>query len=231
MSAWTIRLTILSLLGFLAGTLGLTLSRAAEREGVPPARVPGKLGGIARISFSQLEEDGLTTPPSEVVFYLEPLDVPLCPPVKETVRVVQKRLRFDPELVAIRLGTKIEIWNEDRVTHRVFSQSPCCQLDSDMRAGDVLAYRFLVPGPATVVCRIHPEMRLAILVLETPHFVKSPFRRRNLGEQAGWEAPFLLEGIPPGSYRLRSWAKGLKPVMIPVTIEAGRELGVEFNFP
>jgi hypothetical protein len=49
-------------------------------------------------------------------------------------------------------------------------------------------------------CNIHDNMVAWVVVVETPHYA--------LSDASG---KLRIDGVPPGSYRLRSWHPGLPP--------------------
>jgi len=135
-----------------------------------------------------------TNPPLAVV-YLEgefstPAEIP-------AVRVEQKDLLFVPQLLAVRVGARVEFPNLDDTFHNIFSYSPAKRFDLGRYRADekpVPAVIFDAPGLVVLRCDIHEHMRGVILVLATPHFVVT--------DEAG---NFRLTGLPPGNYKLKAW--------------------------
>jgi hypothetical protein len=73
------------------------------------------------------------------------------------------------------------------------------------------------PGLVTLRCDIHEHMRALVLVLDTPHFVKTD----NDGH-------FRLGGLPSGSYKLKAWIDSKTTIERPVELKAGATLHVDF---
>lgn len=135
-----------------------------------------------------------TNPPVAVV-YLEG-DFP---PAKPTpaVRVEQKDLRFIPQLLVVQAGTRVEFPNLDDTFHNIFSYSPAKRFDLGRYRMDekpVPAVMFDAPGVVVLRCDIHEHMRGVILVMATPHFTITDT-----------EGSYRLEGLPAGTYRLKTW--------------------------
>ncbi len=135
-----------------------------------------------------------TNPPVAVV-YLEG-DFP---PAKATpaVRVEQKALMFIPQLLVVQAGTRVEFPNLDDTFHNIFSYSPAKRFDLGRYRTDekpVPAVMFDTPGVVVLRCEIHEHMRGVILVLATPYFAISDT-----------EGNYRLEGLPAGTYRLKTW--------------------------
>jgi plastocyanin len=135
-----------------------------------------------------------TNPPVAVV-YLEG-DFPAAKP-EPVARVEQKDLMFVPQLLVVQVGTKVEFPNLDDTFHNIFSYSPAKRFDLGRYRTDekpVPAVMFDTPGLVVLRCEIHEHMRGVILVLATPHFTVT--------DTAG---SYRLEGLPAGTYRLKTW--------------------------
>lgn len=80
--------------------------------------------------------------------------------------ISQQGRAFHPGEVAIARGEEVHILNDDGLLlHHVFVDSPELRFDSDeMEPGQRVAIRFPRPGRYTVLCRIHPRMRLVVTV-------------------------------------------------------------------
>jgi plastocyanin len=135
-----------------------------------------------------------TNPPVAVVY----LDGDF-PPARETpaVRVGQKDLMFVPQLLVVQVGTRVEFPNLDDTFHNIFSYSPAKRFDLGRYRMDekpVPAVMFDAPGVVVLRCDIHEHMRGVILVLATPHFAITDT-----------EGNFRLDGLPAGTYRLKTW--------------------------
>jgi plastocyanin len=137
----------------------------------------------------------LAVDPPLAVVYLEGIFPPAATqPVRQ---MAQRDLAFQPTLLAVQTGTKVEFPNLDEVYHNIFSYSVAKRFDLGRYRADekqVPFQVFDVPGLVTLRCDIHEHMRALILVLDTPHFVVTDE-----------DGKFRLAGIPPGRYVLKAW--------------------------
>ncbi len=83
---------------------------------------------------------------------------------KEVV-VQQKDLGFRPEKVELATGDTIVFTNEDNYGHNMHSISAGAEFDLGRQApGTRVPYVFRRAGSFEVFCRIHPKMRLEVVV-------------------------------------------------------------------
>jgi hypothetical protein len=132
----------------------------------------------------------------------------------------QKNLAFTTPLLPVRKGTKVEFPNLDDTYHNIFSFSPLKRFDLGRYTKDarpIPAQVFDRAGLVTLRCDIHEHMRGLILVLDSPHFVKTDAK----GE-------FKLAGVPPGRYTLKAWLSSKTTLERPVEVKAGGTLRADF---
>ena len=159
-----------------------------------------------------------TNPPAAVV-YLEGDFKGQGSVPKSPAQVAQKNVAFAPDLLPILVGTAVEFPNMDETYHNVFSYSKFKRFDlgryrKDEKPSVVV---FDKPGAVTIHCEIHERMRGTILVLETPHFIKTDTAGR-----------YRLEHLPPGNYVLKAWVAGDDVRQHPVELKSGMTLHVDF---
>ncbi len=135
-------------------------------------------------------------------------------------QMAQKDLAFVTPLLAVRTGTKVEFPNLDDTQRNIFSFSAAKRFDlgrytKDMRP--VPAQIFDKPGIVVLRCDIHEHMRGIILVLDSPHFVKTDADGR-----------FRLGGLPAGNYKLKAWLSSKITLERTVELKAGSALRVDF---
>ncbi len=124
----------------------------------------------------------------------------------------QKGLRFSPSLLVIPKGTSISFPNEDNEFHNVFSYSKAKRFDlGRYPKGESKSVVFDKPGIVKIYCEIHPWMRAAILVLETPCY-----------SIVSGDGSFTIEGIPVGHYELVVWNIDAGSKKVALDITAGR---------
>ena len=133
----------------------------------------------------------------------------------------QKNLAFVTPLLPVRVGTKVEFPNLDDTFHNIFSFSPAKRFDLGRYTAaerPIPSQVFDKPGLITLRCDIHEHMRGLIVVLDTPHFVKTDT-----------EGNFKLGGLPLGKYKLKAWLDSKTTLEHPVELKPGGTLRV--NLP
>lgn len=155
-------------------------------------------------------------PPFSVVWlegsFQEAIDLPV-------QQMSQKDLAFVTPLMPIRTGTRVEFPNLDSTFHNIFSFSPAKRFDLGRYTASerpIPSQVFDRPGMVTLRCDIHEHMRGIILVLDSPHFVKT--------DTAGH---FKLGGLPAGSYKLKAWLDSKTTLERPVELKSGSTLHVD----
>ena len=131
----------------------------------------------------------------------------------------QKDLAFVTPLMPVRTGTKVEFPNLDSTFHNIFSFSPAKRFDLGRYTASerpIPSQVFDKPGLVTLRCDIHEHMRGIILVLDSPHFVKT--------DTGGY---FKLGGLPGGSYKLKAWLDSKTTLERPVELKSGSTLHVD----
>jgi hypothetical protein len=154
-----------------------------------------------------------------VVLWLEP-DRPGPAPAPKRVMMIQREKRFTPHVVAVPVGSTVELPNYDPIFHNAFSNFSGQVFDLGLYPpGKSKGETFRQPGIVRVFCNIHPTMSAIIAVLPTPWFVVTPA-----------SGNFSIEGVPPGDYQLhifheRAVTENLKALERRVTVpEAGLTL-------
>ncbi|WP_286159028.1 hypothetical protein [Methylobacterium sp. Leaf456] len=81
-------------------------------------------------------------------------------------RVTQKGRAFAPGAVALNAGEKVEIVNDDgELVHHAYLEHPDFNFDIGEQApGSRSVVAFPTKGSFTVLCGIHPKMKLAVTV-------------------------------------------------------------------
>lgn len=83
----------------------------------------------------------------------------------DTVNISQRNRKFAPDVVEIERGTVLHIVNDDRVTHHVYVDAPAMKFDSgEQPMGTAVDLPFDRAGTFTVLCAIHPTMKLVVTV-------------------------------------------------------------------
>ena len=80
--------------------------------------------------------------------------------------VTQANRKFQPPQIEVARGGTVRFVNDDgQLTHHIYTTSPAFDFDSgEQEPGKIVEERFTVPGTYTVLCGIHPKMRLVVTV-------------------------------------------------------------------
>jgi plastocyanin len=205
------------LLGIAAGVASAQ-STIEGRVALPKSRVVPVLNQRYEIVASAKSGALATSPPLAVVYLEGTFPAAASPPV---LQMKQKDLAFDPPLMAVQRGTRVEFPNLDDTYHNVFSYSPAKRFDLGRYRADekpVPSQVFDVAGLVTLRCDIHEHMRALILVVDTPFFVITDP-----------DGKFRLTDLPAGRYTLRAWVDSKTTHAQPVELTDGVPLHVEFK--
>ena len=158
-----------------------------------------------------------TQPPLAVVYLDGSFPKQTLPPTK---RIVQKDLTFNPSLLPVQVGTRVEFPNLDDTYHSIFSYSPAKRFDLGRYRPEerpIPSEIFDKAGLVTLRCDIHEHMRGLILVLNTPHFAMTDAEGR-----------FRLRGLPSGHYTLKAWIDSKTTHEQLVELKRGETVRVDF---
>jgi plastocyanin len=168
----------------------------------------------------------LTARMSGVVVYLVPAAgaASVLPPV--TVQMDQRDLRFVPQVIAITPGSTVSFSNSDAIMHNVFSPR---QSSGGFDLGtypqsERRSFTFDEEGAHVILCHVHPEMVAYVVTIDTPY--------RAVSDSAG---RFRIEGVPAGTYKLRTWHRRLQTlerlVVVPANGDVRLDLSLAYGSP
>lgn len=130
-----------------------------------------------------------------------------------TPAIHQKYARFDPAFLVIAAGQTVEMPNDDRIFHNVFSFSRPNQFDLGIYPrGESRRVTFRYAGVVRMYCSIHSSMSATIVVAPSPYYAL-----------AKPDGAFEIRGVPPGRYRIRTWCERLPQAGDVVEILADRD--------
>jgi plastocyanin len=158
-----------------------------------------------------------TNPPLAIVYLEENSARSASSAIKQ---VAQKNMEFQPALLPIQIGTRVEFPNDDDTYHNIFSYSPAKRFDLGRYRPDerpIPSVLFDQAGLVTLRCDIHEHMRGLILVLNTAHFVTT----NNEGQ-------FRLTGLPAGKFTLKAWIDSKTTRERTVELKNGATVHVDF---
>jgi plastocyanin len=130
----------------------------------------------------------------------------------------QKGMAFIPHVLAVLRGTTVKFLNSDTVAHNVYTNDGEKYDLGSWPQGETKTYTFNKVGVYSQLCKIHPEMLAYVVVVDNPYFAVT--------DATGH---FKIEGVPPGSYTLRTWSEKLPEATQPVTVTAGGDSKARFE--
>jgi plastocyanin len=155
----------------------------------------------------QLTRDGrIAKDASKAVVWLTPLGTTPAEPVpsqkeSEIPKLTQKNKSFDPSLLVIPVGGRVEFPNHDPFFHNVFSLFDGKRFDLGLyESGTTRFVQFDKPGISYIFCNIHAQMSAVIIAVATPHYGISNRR----GEVS-------IANVPPGRYELHLFHSSASP--------------------
>ena len=168
---------------------------------------PGdELQGVARVGGK---------PQRDVVVWLEGGSAP-APASRPRVVLDQRNMAFLPHVLAVRVGTRVEMPNNDRVFHNVFSFKDGKRFDLGLYpVGTSKVVEFDRPGVSRIFCNIHPTMAAYVMAVDAGHFAVS-----------GADGRFSIAGVPAGRYQYHAWRPGAETLTGTMTSAAGQALEV-----
>ncbi len=142
---------------------------------------------------------------SQAVVWLSPVGgANIEPPHQDATKIpqlVQKNKSFQPSLLVIPVGGKVEFPNHDPFFHNVFSLFEGERFDLGLyESGTSRFVQFDKPGISYIFCNIHAEMSAVIIALNTPYYAVSNAR----GE-------ISIPNVPPGRYQLQVFHTSVPP--------------------
>jgi plastocyanin len=147
-------------------------------------------------------KDDKGQPVADTVVSLVPLDsaAAAVPPPAEPAVVSQQGEEFTPYVTAVAVGTRVSFPNHDKIHHQIYSESPAKPFAIPLHGpGAEQTLVFDQPGIVALGCNIHDAMSAYVVILATPHFLKTPS-----------DGTARLANVPPGRYRLDVWHPRLK---------------------
>jgi plastocyanin len=202
-----------------AGSRGATTDACVlvGRVPVSPRKtVGGAKGAYAGRTTERPEEPD---PPASVV-WMTGTFAPRDPATTQPAVLEQQGLQFRPAVLAVQVGTPVIFPNKDPIYHSVFSYSAAKKFDlGRYRTGEEPpAVVFDKPGTVSLFCEVHDHMRGSIVVVDSPHFVRTDA-----------QGNFRLEGLPAGAHSFRVWLGPKETVEHTVELKPGQTLTVDWT--
>jgi len=141
---------------------------------------------------------------SQAVIWLTPIGTTVDPPTQDPSHIpqmAQKNKTFQPSLLVIPVGGKVEFPNHDPFFHNVFSLFEGKRFDLGLyESGTTRFVQFDKPGISFIFCNIHAEMSAVVIALATPYYATSDAR----GE-------VVIPNVPPGRYEVQVFHSAVAP--------------------
>lgn len=126
------------------------------------------------------------------------------PDAGKRFRLVQKNKRFDPHVLIVPVGSRVEFPNRDPFFHNVFSLFDGKRFDLGLyEAGTTRMVNFDRPGICYIFCNIHSEMSAVVIVLATRYYGIS-----------NSEGDISIPDVPPGRYQIHVWHERSSPEVL-----------------
>jgi plastocyanin len=133
---------------------------------------------------------------SQAVVWLTPIGSSLAPPQQDASHIpqlVQKNKSFQPSLLVVPVGGKVEFPNHDPFFHNVFSLFEGQRFDLGLyESGTTRFVQFDKPGVSFIFCNIHEQMSAVVIALPTPYYAVSDAH-----------GDLTIPNVPPGRYQLQ----------------------------
>ena len=136
-----------------------------------------------------------------VVLWLEPVDRPAPALAPRKVEMQQKDKQFLPHVLAVSLGSTVELPNLDLIFHNAFSNFSGQPFDVGLYAPRTSrSVTFKHAGIVRVFCNIHATMSAIIAVVNTPWYAVTLS-----------DGKYTFNNIPPGEYHLHMFHERALP--------------------
>jgi plastocyanin len=149
-------------------------------------------------------------PAGDVVVWL---DAPSAPRPRERRFVVhQRNMEFVPRVLVAPVGSTVELPNDDRIFHNVFSFTNGKPFDLGLYPTGA-SKRITLDRAAVnrLYCNIHPHMAAYIVAVDTPYYASSD---RN--------GSFSIADVPPGRYTYHAWRSGAETLSATIAVGDGQ---------
>jgi plastocyanin len=134
--------------------------------------------------------------------------------------VLQKGAMFEPHVLPVMAGTKVEWPNHDEIYHNVFSFSEGNAFDLGLYKKDdpLKSVTFTNCGRVDVFCSIHSRMSCIVLVLQNPFYAATDKKGK-----------YQIQNVPAGAYKLKAWHERLPSLVKEINVGDTGELKVDFT--
>lgn len=200
-------------------------------DGAPPTPKPidmsadpycDKLSGAPKFYQEVVTGDGGSLANAVVYVKNFPADYIVTLP-ESGATLSQRGCMYDPHIVALRAGEKLEIANEDQTMHNILAmpqQNPKWNR-AEMPGAAPIEETFAVPElEVPIRCNVHPWMKSYLFVFAHPYYAIT-----------GKDGRFEMKNVPPGTYTIEAWQEkyGKKDANITVGPKESKTVDFKFN--
>jgi plastocyanin len=155
-------------------------------------------------------------PMADVVVWL---DAPSAPRPRERRFVVHQRdMEFSPRVLAAPVGSTVDLPNNDRVFHNVFSFTNGKPFDLGLYPTGASKHITLDRAAINrLYCNIHPHMAAYIVAVDSPYYATS--------DRTG---SFSIADVPAGRYTYHAWRSGAETLSATVLVGDGQPLEISW---
>jgi len=147
-------------------------------------------------------------PSGRAVIWLSGGDRPRVPTLQHPI-LDQRNMAFDPRVLVVQVGTTVDMPNNDRVLHNVFSFRDGKRFDLGLYpVGTLRRVTFDHAGVSRVFCNIHPNMAAYVLTVETPYY--------GITDEAG---AVTIPRVARGTYTYHAWRPGAPELTGSITVD------------
>jgi len=204
-----------------AASAGEVRGTVRYRGEVPPAP-PVEVTKDRRVCGETAADESLLVADGGVANVVVRVVVPGAQVEPRRATLDQQRCRFVPHVLAVPVGSTLDVLNGDALLHGVHG-----------RIGPVTAFNIPMPfqgqkkpqllartGIIRVGCDVHEWMSAWIVVVDVPHFAVTDGRGR-----------FEIPGVPPGTYTAIAWHERLGERVGSVSVPVSGAATLDLSYP
>ena len=176
--------------------------------------------GSARVATFDLRGTVLAggRPEADAVVWLDAPNA-IAPRAEKPAVLDQRNLSFFPRVLAVRVGTDVDLPNNDRVFHNVFSFHDAKRFDLGLYpVGTTKRVHFDKEGLSRVFCNIHPNMAAYVKAVDSPYFAVSDREGR-----------VTIAAVPEGTYTYHAWRPGRQDLTRSAALNADSVLDLQWR--
>jgi len=122
-------------------------------------------------------------------------------PADKPPQLAQRQKTFEPHVLIVPVGTRVEFPNKDPFFHNIFSLYDGRRFDLGLyEAGTTRSIVFDRAGVSFLFCNIHAEMSAVVVAVATPYF--------GLSDRSG---NLIIRNVPNGRYQMNVWFERASP--------------------